>query len=101
MRSILRSLLMLAYLSGAASAQSAVSVAREAEDVKATLVQMWSAVESADVSRYASFVHPDFAQFGETDSYLSEGKASARPPRSAPPRGRRATGGRCRDVLRF
>lgn len=66
---------MLASLPGAASAQSAVSVARDAEEVKATLVQMWSAIESADVSRYASFVHPDFAQFGETDSYLSEGKA--------------------------
>ncbi len=40
------------------------------------MVQMWTALEAGDVERYASFVHPDFTQFGETDSYLSEGKAN-------------------------
>ena len=36
---------------------------------------MWSAIEAGDAERYASYVHPDFTQFGETDAYLSEGKA--------------------------
>ena len=49
---------------------------RDADDVTATLVQMWAAIEAGDVARYATFIHPDFTQFGETDEYLSEGKAT-------------------------
>ena len=49
---------------------------RDADDVTATLVQMWAAIEAGDVTRYATFIHPDFTQFGETDEYLSEGKAT-------------------------
>lgn len=46
----------------------------DAEEVKATLVQMWAAIEAGDVERYATFVHPEFTQFGENDPYLAEGK---------------------------
>ena len=49
---------------------------RDSEEVKATLVQMWAAEEAGDVDRYATFVHPDFTQFGENDAYLAEGKAA-------------------------
>jgi ketosteroid isomerase-like protein len=44
------------------------------EAVKATLTAMWDAIEQGDVERYASYVHPDFTQFGESDVYLAEGK---------------------------
>ncbi len=46
----------------------------EAEAVKATLIEMWDAIEKEDVDRYASYIHPDFTQFGETDSVLRVGK---------------------------
>ena len=45
----------------------------DAEEVITTLNAMWSAIEAGDVERYAAFVHPDFAQFGESDPYLFEG----------------------------
>ena len=35
---------------------------------------MWDAIEKEDIDRYASFIHPDFTQFGETDPILSVGK---------------------------
>ncbi len=57
-------------------AQPASTAARDAEQVRATLTQMWDAIEAGDAARYASFVHPDFTQFGENDPYLSEGKAT-------------------------
>lgn len=44
------------------------------EEVKNTLVQMWDAIEKKDIDRYTGFIHPDFTQFGETDSVLSIGK---------------------------
>lgn len=66
-----RGLLALAMLSLPAGAQGTRS---EADEVKATLTQMWAAIEAGDVERYASFVHPDFTQFGENDAYLAEGK---------------------------
>ena len=47
----------------------------DAEAVKATLVAMWAAIEEGDLERYASFLHEDFTQFGENDTYLAEGKA--------------------------
>jgi len=70
----MRSLLLLFLCVPAAQAQSSLGD-REAENVKAALVQMWAAIEAGDVERYASFVHPDFTQFGENDAYLAEGKA--------------------------
>ena len=44
------------------------------EEVKQTLIDMWDAIEKEDIDRYASFIHPDFTQFGETDPILSVGK---------------------------
>ena len=44
------------------------------EAVKQTLIDMWDAIEKEDIDRYASFIHPDFTQFGETDPILSVGK---------------------------
>ena len=44
------------------------------EQVKATLIDMWDAIEKGDIQRYASHVHPDFTQFGETDPTLNIGK---------------------------
>jgi ketosteroid isomerase-like protein len=44
------------------------------EEIKNTLTQMWDAIEKEDMELYASFIHPDFTQFGETDSILSVGK---------------------------
>lgn len=55
--------------------QGSAGAARDADEVRTTLAQMWAAIEAGDVERYASFVHPDFTQFGENDAYLSEGKA--------------------------
>jgi ketosteroid isomerase-like protein len=46
----------------------------EAEAVKATLVDMWDAIEKGDLERYASYIHPDYTSFGESDVYLSVGK---------------------------
>lgn len=37
---------------------------------------MWDAIEKQDIDRYASHVHPNFTQFGETDSVLLEGKSA-------------------------
>lgn len=74
-RSLLALLCIVVALPVAGRAQTTPSTAREAEEVRATLTQMWAAIEAGDAERYASFVHPDFTQFGENDSYLSEGKA--------------------------
>lgn len=35
---------------------------------------MWDAIEKENIDRYATFVHPDFTQFGETDTILKSGK---------------------------
>lgn len=58
----------------AAAPVGAQGPSKDAEEVKATLVQMWTAIEAGDVERYATFVHPEFTQFGENDPYLAEGK---------------------------
>lgn len=44
------------------------------EEVKSTLIAMWDAIEKEDMKRYASYIHPEFTQFGETDSVLLVGK---------------------------
>ena len=43
--------------------------------IQAALVDMWDALETGDMERYAAHLHPDFTSFGETDPYLNEGKA--------------------------
>jgi ketosteroid isomerase-like protein len=50
--------------------------ARDSIVVKQVLTDMWDAIEHKDMERYASYVHPDFTQFGETDSVLRVGKAA-------------------------
>lgn len=52
----------------------AESVESEKDAVKKTLVSMWDAIENEDINAYASYIHPDFTQFGETDSILRVGK---------------------------
>jgi ketosteroid isomerase-like protein len=47
---------------------------KQEEEVKATLVAMWNAIENEDIELYASYVHPDFTQFGESDPVLKTGK---------------------------
>ena len=47
---------------------------KDAEDVKATLVAMWDAVEKGDLEQYGSYIHPKFTVFGEGDVYLASGK---------------------------
>ena len=44
------------------------------EEIKSTLNSMWKAIENEDIELYASYIHPDFTQFGETDPRLSIGK---------------------------
>ncbi len=39
-----------------------------------TLTAMWAAIEVEDLDAYAAFLHPDFTAFGESDTYLAEGK---------------------------
>lgn len=51
-----------------------VSIEPQKEEIKQVLIQMWDAIEKEDMERYASFVHPDFTQFGETDPVLRIGK---------------------------
>ncbi len=51
-----------------------VSLDTQKEEIKATLIKMWDAIEKGDMELYASYIHPDFTQFGETDSILSIGK---------------------------
>lgn len=45
--------------------------------VKQTLKNMWAAIEAQDLDRYAAYIHPDYTQFGETDSALLNGKTAA------------------------
>ena len=71
MRALL-SLLILMFSSSYLFAESEAS--KEAEEVKATLVAMWDAIEKGDLDRYAGYVHSDFTTFGENDVYLASGK---------------------------
>ncbi len=52
------------------------NISLEKEKIKATLIDMWDAIEQGDIDRYASYVHEDFTQFGEYDSVLRSGKAA-------------------------
>ena len=44
------------------------------QEVKTTLINMWKAIEEEDIELYASYIHPDFTQFGESDPKLKIGK---------------------------
>ena len=49
-------------------------VLKQEEEVKTTLINMWEAIEKEDIELYASYIHPDFTQFGESDPKLKIGK---------------------------
>jgi ketosteroid isomerase-like protein len=52
----------------------AQNTGQDGEDVKATLIAMWAAIERGDLEEYAGYIHPDFTSFGENDVYLASGK---------------------------
>jgi len=54
--------------------QTVIEADQQKEEIKATLIDMWDAIEKEDIERYASYIHPDFTQFGETDPVLRIGK---------------------------
>lgn len=58
----------------AAPAAAQPTESKDVSEIKASLVAMWDAIEEGDVDRYATYVHPSFTSFGETDTYLTEGK---------------------------
>lgn len=43
-------------------------------EVQETLVAMWAAIERGDLDAYASYLHPDYTAFGESDPFLAAGK---------------------------
>ena len=65
-------MVLLAVLLG--WSESTTGQTSDAEEVKATLVAMWDAIENGDLERYTSHLHPDFTSFGESDVYLNSGK---------------------------
>jgi len=50
------------------------SIATQKTAIKNTLINMWAAIENEDIEKYASYIHPDFSQFGEYDSIIKLGK---------------------------
>lgn len=56
------------------SCNTQINVADEKQAVKDTLTEMWDAIEQEDVERYATYIHENFSQFGETDTTLNVGK---------------------------
>ena len=65
---------MAFLLSCQAGGSGKVDPSRDSMEVSRTLTDMWDAIEHKDMERYAGYVHPDFTQFGETDSVLRVGK---------------------------
>lgn len=57
------------------SAPKAAIAQSDEAAIRQTLVDMWRAIETNDLERYATYIHEDFTSFGETDTYLNEGKA--------------------------
>ena len=55
-------------------AKKVIDTTQQKEEIKATLTAMWDAIEKEDIELYASYIHPNFTQFGETDSVLKTGK---------------------------
>lgn len=56
--------------------EQSISLDQEKEAIKNTLTAMWKAIEIEDIDSYAAYIHPDFTQFGETDSVLRIGKTA-------------------------
>jgi ketosteroid isomerase-like protein len=75
MRRRTREVLCLSALAVLVATQARPLIAQSDEEaVKQTLVEMWDAIELGDLERYETYVHDDFTSFGETDTYLNEGK---------------------------
>ncbi len=71
---MMRGVLCMAALFVATTAAAQSTESRDATEIKTTLTAMWDAIEKGDLERYASYLHPAFTSFGETDVYLAEGK---------------------------
>ena len=71
---ILSSVLLGCTLSLNDSGSDTEDTSQQEQEVKNTLIDMWDAIEKGDIERYAKYIHPDFTQFGETDSVLLVGK---------------------------
>ena len=68
-------LLLFASLFGCKdSSVNQQDVHMQEEEIKTTLINMWDAIENEDIELYASYIHPDFTQFGESDPRLKVGK---------------------------
>lgn len=52
------------------------AVAKDSDEalIKTAIVSMWAALEKGDIDTYATYVHPDYTLFGESDVYLAAGK---------------------------
>ena len=70
----LRPLLVFALLSLVTAPARSLQAQSVEEEIRATLVAMWDAIEREDLEAYGSFLHPDFTAFGESDTYLATGK---------------------------
>ena len=62
------------YRSGNDSNIDQQDVFKQEEEVKTALINMWDAIEKEDIELYASYIHPDFTQFGESDPKLRFGR---------------------------
>jgi len=54
--------------------QEKVEATNDEQAIRDTLTAMWDAIEKEDVEGYASYIHEDFTQFGETDPTPNIGK---------------------------
>lgn len=70
---LLKSLLLLLVISTSCE-KDQPNVKKDQESIKQTLTSMWMAIENGDIDSYATYIHPDFTQFGETDPVLRIGK---------------------------
>ncbi|MEM7416050.1 MAG: nuclear transport factor 2 family protein [Gemmatimonadota bacterium] len=70
---ILRGLTALIVLT-ATFAPASLHAQTDEEAIKQTLVDMWAAIEAGDLEQYATYIHEDFTSFGETETYLKDGK---------------------------
>lgn len=73
MRSKLIAVLTALLLLGSSCSDNQKQTTEE-EKIKAIVVDMWDAIENEDIERYASYIHPDYTSFGETEKSLSVGK---------------------------
>lgn len=69
---VLAILILFGISGGCGDNQS--SSEKDKQIIKQSLIAMWSAIEQGDIDTYASYIHPDFTQFGETDTILRLGK---------------------------